>query len=361
MQATTSAVRPTRRWNGGRGSARSAGWDLPAWCARGPECVFDTFRRGSRAQRRAAGRIREARQLVRDALPTASLLAVKLEQCLCRILPRKTRAARAALAGGRCPRCSSIPICSKWPRSPIASASGGTASCRLLQRQPPHRADERLRDVSCAFCAFGRKATLRSRRVRDDARRRLRALGRRRAPRRVGATEVHIVAGLHPQFDLAWYEEMLRGLKTRFPPGLHLKCFTAVEIAYFAQLHKMTDEKVLRGLMAVGLESMPGGGAEIFADRVRQEDRPRQVRCRSVSRDPQHGARLGIKSNVTMLYGHVESTKNAWTTRPRPRAPGRDDGFQAFIPLAFHPANNQIPQLPAPGRPDTLRTSRCRA
>ena len=90
-------------------------------------------------------------------------------------------------------------------------------------------------------------------------------------------TEVHVVNGLHPDLPFDYYTELLRGFK-RIRPDVHLKCFTAVEIAFFADLYGLSDEQVLRELMAAGLDSMPGGGAEIFAERVRAQDRARQVR-----------------------------------------------------------------------------------
>ena len=83
-------------------------------------------------------------------------------------------------------------------------------------------------------------------------------------------TEIHIVNGLNPDLPFSYYTELLRGFK-RIRPGIHLKCFTAVEIAFFADLYGMTDEQVLRELMEAGLDSLPGGGAEIFAERVRRK------------------------------------------------------------------------------------------
>src|SRR5205085_99976 len=83
-------------------------------------------------------------------------------------------------------------------------------------------------------------------------------------------TEIHVVNGLHPELPFDYYLDMLRGFK-RIRPGIHLKCFTAVEIAFFADLYGMTDEQVLRQLQAAGLDSLPGGGAEVFAERVRRK------------------------------------------------------------------------------------------
>src|SRR5687767_11737212 len=168
-------------------------------------------------------------------------------------------------------------------------------------------------------------------------------------------TEVHVVNGLHPDLPFEYYLELLRGFK-RIRPGIHLKCFTAVEIAFFADLYGMTDEQVLRELMAAGLASLPGGGAEVFAERVRQKichDKADADRWLSIHRIA-HG--LGMKSNVTMLYGHIETDEERVDHMLRARAlQDETGGFQAFIPLAFHPDNNQMRKLPAPTGSDTLR------
>ena len=168
-------------------------------------------------------------------------------------------------------------------------------------------------------------------------------------------TEIHVVNGLHPDLPFDYYLDMLRGFK-RIRPGIHLKCFTAVEIAFFADLYKMTDEQVLRDLQAAGLDSLPGGGAEIFAERVRRKichdkcgtDRYLQIHKLA------HG--LGMRTNVTMLYGHIETMEERVDHMVRARAlQDESGGFQAFIPLAFHPDNNQMRKLPAPSATDTIR------
>jgi aminodeoxyfutalosine synthase len=168
-------------------------------------------------------------------------------------------------------------------------------------------------------------------------------------------TEVHVVNGLHPDLPFAYYLDMLRGLK-QIRPGIHLKCFTAVEIAFFADTYGMSDEAVLRELMAAGLNSLPGGGAEIFAERVRRKichDKADADRYLSIHRLA-HG--LGLRSNVTMLYGHIETMDERVDHMLRARAlQDETGGFQAFIPLAFHPDNNQMRKLPAPSASDTLR------
>jgi aminodeoxyfutalosine synthase len=137
---------------------------------------------------------------------------------------------------------------------------------------------------------------------------------------------------------------------------VHLKCFTAVEIAFFADLYGMSDEQVLRRLMEAGLDSIPGGGAEIFAERVRRKichDKCGTDRYLDIHRTAH---RLGLRSNVTMLYGHIETNEERVDHMLRARAlQDETRGFQAFIPLAFHPDNNQMRKLPAPSATDTLR------
>jgi aminodeoxyfutalosine synthase len=168
-------------------------------------------------------------------------------------------------------------------------------------------------------------------------------------------TELHIVNGLHPDLPFSYYTDLLRGFK-RIRPAVHLKCFTAVEIAFFADLYGMGDEQVLRELQEAGLQSLPGGGAEIFAERVRRKichDKCGADRYLEIHRLA-HG--LGLRSNVTMLYGHIETPAERVDHMLRARAlQDETRGFQAFIPLAFHPDNNQMRKLPAPSGTDTLR------
>src|SRR3954470_17000238 len=206
--------------------------------------------------------------------------------------------------------------------------------------------------ASCLFCSFARLKpgdTDAYTMSLDEAWDKL----RRRASQPL--TEIHVVNGLHPDLPFDYYTELLRGFK-RIRPGIHLKCFTAVEIAFFADLYGKTDEQVLRELMDAGLDSLPGGGAEIFAPRVRQKichDKADADRYLAI-----HGLahRLGMKTNVTMLYGHIETTEERVDHMLRTRAQQDvSGGFQAFIPLAFHPDNNQLRKLPAPSAAETLR------
>ena len=206
--------------------------------------------------------------------------------------------------------------------------------------------------ASCLFCSFARLKpgdadayTMTLDQVLDKLRQ------RRDQP----LTEVHVVNGLHPDLPFDYYLDLLRGLKA-IRPGIHLKCFTAVEIAFFADLYTMTDEGVLRALMAAGLDSLPGGGAEIFAPRVRKKiahdkcDADRYLAIHALAH------RLGLRTNVTMLYGHIETMEERVDHMIRTRQlQDETGGLQAFIPLAFHPDNNQMRKLPAPSATDTLR------
>ena len=168
-------------------------------------------------------------------------------------------------------------------------------------------------------------------------------------------TEVHVVNGLHPDLPFSYYVELLQGFK-RIRPNVHLKCFTAVEIAFFADLYGMSDEQVLRELMDAGLDSLPGGGAEIFAESGRRKishDKCGTERYLEIHRTVHQ---LGMRSNVTMLYGHIETPAERLDHMLRVRdLQDETEGFQAFIPLAFHPDNNQMRKLPAPTAADTLR------
>ena len=168
-------------------------------------------------------------------------------------------------------------------------------------------------------------------------------------------TEVHIVNGLHPGLPFSYYTDLLRGLK-QIRPDIHLKCFTAVEIAFFSDHYGKTDLCVLEELRDAGLDSLPGGGAEIFAPRVRQKisyDKCDGERYLAVHRIA-HG--LGMRTNATMLYGHIETVAERVDHMLQLRAlQDETRGLQAFIPLAFHPDNNQMRKLPAPSASDTLR------
>jgi aminodeoxyfutalosine synthase len=207
-------------------------------------------------------------------------------------------------------------------------------------------------EASCLFCAFARlKPTDAGAHTMTVEQ----VLSKLRQRAHEPLTEVHIVNGLHPGLPFDYYKDLLRGLKS-IRRDIHLKCFTAVEIAYFADLYGMTDEQVLGELREAGLDSLPGGGAEIFAARVRRKichDKCDGDRYLAIHRTAH---RIGMRTNVTMLYGTIETTEERVDHMLQVRSlQDETGGFQAFIPLAFHPDNNQMRKLPPPSASDTLR------
>ena len=159
-------------------------------------------------------------------------------------------------------------------------------------------------------------------------------------------TELHIVGGLHPKLGVDYYESLFRALKARFP-WVHLKALTMVELDFLAQRAKLPVEEVVRRLVAAGLDSCPGGGAEIFAPRVRGvicDHKTSGERWLEIARTVHS---LGLKSNCTMLYGHIETPEERVDHLVRLRElQDETGGFQCFIPLAFHPANTRLDHLP---------------
>jgi aminodeoxyfutalosine synthase len=169
-------------------------------------------------------------------------------------------------------------------------------------------------------------------------------------------TELHMVNGLHPQLPFEWYEDLLRGFK-RVRPHVHLKCFTGVEIHFFAEKFGMTHTEVLTRLRAAGLGSLPGGGAEILHPEVRKRIAPDKADGDQYLAVHRAAHALGMKTNCTMLYGHIETFEHRVDHLLQLRALQDDTlGFQCFIPLAFHNENNSLQKLPEPTAVDDLRT-----
>jgi len=192
--------------------------------------------------------------------------------------------------------------------------------------------------ASCKLCAFGKRA--------KDPRAytwSLEEVWQRSAEGWTEAiTEFHIVGGLHPELTLDWYCEMLRGLKERFPQ-VHLKAFTMVEIGYLAQRSKLSIRQTLERLMDAGVDSLPGGGAEIFSDRVRRIICDHKIDGRQWLDVARTAHQLGLKSNCTMLYGHIETEEDRVDHLIKLRElQDETGGFQTFIPLAFHPDNTAL-------------------
>jgi aminodeoxyfutalosine synthase len=209
--------------------------------------------------------------------------------------------------------------------------------------------------ASCKFCSFARKDDQRASEgytmSLDDA------VEKVLSRRPLGITEVHIVSGLHPDLPFEYYTELLSRIRKAWPE-LAIKAFTAIELHFFAEKFGMTYEQVLRKLMAAGLDTLPGGGAEIFASRVRRkicDDKATAEQWLEIHRTAH---RLGVKTNATMLYGHIERLDERVDHMRRLReVQDVDHGFQVFIPLAFHPEHNMIGKaFPKPTGYDALRT-----
>jgi aminodeoxyfutalosine synthase len=170
-----------------------------------------------------------------------------------------------------------------------------------------------------------------------------------------GATEFHIVGGLHPTLTFEHYVEMIRGLKQRFPQ-VHLKAFTMVEIGYFARITRRPVREILLELKEAGLDSLPGGGAEIFSPRVRKVICDHKISGRMWLEIARTAHQIGLRSNATMLYGHIETVEERVDHLLQLRAlQDETGGFVAFIPLAFHPANTALAHLPPPTARDDLK------
>jgi aminodeoxyfutalosine synthase len=192
--------------------------------------------------------------------------------------------------------------------------------------------------ASCRLCAFGK-------RVRDPN---AYTMSLEEVWQRAGegyseaVTEFHIVGGLHPELTLDWYCEMLRGLKQRFP-RVHLKAFTMVEIAYLARRAKIGVRETLERLRDAGMDSMPGGGAEIFNERVRRIICDHKIDGNEWLDTARIAHELGLRSNCTMLYGHIENDEDRADHLVKLRElQDQTGGFVTFIPLAFHPDNTAL-------------------
>ena len=196
--------------------------------------------------------------------------------------------------------------------------------------------------AACRLCAFGRKKdapgayTMALEEAWQTA-----ASGYSEA-----VTEFHIVGGLHPDLPFEYFLDLIRGLKERFP-SVHLKAFTMVEVAFLAKRAKLSIRETLQQLKAAGVDSLPGGGAEIFADRIRHLICDHKIDGAQWLDTARTAHQLGLRSNATMLYGHIESDEDRVDHLLKLRSlQDETGGFQTFIPLAFHPANTPLEHLP---------------
>lgn len=205
----------------------------------------------------------------------------------------------------------------------------------------------------CTFCAFSRQHesdeggyTLAINDILDRA----------AEASAAGATEIHMVGGLHPDLPFDFYLEILASIKAD-NPALHIKAFTAVEIDYFASITGQTPREVVDELMTAGLDSMPGGGAEIFAAEVRRKICPEKISGERWLDVTEQVHLAGLKTNATMLFGHLEDYADRVDHLARLRQlQDRTGGFQAFIPLAFQPDNTRVPGAKGVGGYDALKT-----
>ena len=196
--------------------------------------------------------------------------------------------------------------------------------------------------AACRLCAFGRKKdspgayTMALEEAFQTA-----ASGYTEA-----VTEFHIVGGLHPDLPFEYFLDLISGLKQRFPE-VHLKAFTMVEVAYLAKRAKLPIAATLEKLKLAGVDSLPGGGAEIFADRIRHIICDHKIDGSEWLETARLAHQIGLKSNATMLYGHLENDEDRVDHLLKLRAlQDETHGFQTFIPLAFHPENTALRHLP---------------
>jgi aminodeoxyfutalosine synthase len=204
----------------------------------------------------------------------------------------------------------------------------------------------------CVFCAF--RSDLRDPRgyVMSDEQ----ILERGREAVESGCTEMHIVGGLHHQKKFDWYLNIIRILHESYP-RLHLKAWTAVEINWFCHLAKLSVREVLEELKAAGLGSLPGGGAEIFHPEVRDKICEHKADARNWIEIHRTVHELGLRSNATMLYGHIENAYHRIDHLLRLRElQDQTGGFQTFIPLAFHPENTKLGHIKKASALMDLRT-----
>lgn len=203
----------------------------------------------------------------------------------------------------------------------------------------------------CKFCAFSksRGEDLAYEMTLEDV------VARTEEALLAGATEIHIVGGLHPDWPLDRYVEMLRAIKG-VSGDIHIQGFTAVEIDYFSRISGLSLEGVFDELLDAGLGSLPGGGAEIFSPAVREKICPEKISGDRWLEIMRCAHEIGLRTNATMLYGHVENYRHRVQHMELLRRTQDDTGgFQAFIPLAFHPKNTEIEKENTTGL-DDLKT-----
>ncbi|MCK4837285.1 MAG: aminofutalosine synthase MqnE [Desulfobulbaceae bacterium] len=203
----------------------------------------------------------------------------------------------------------------------------------------------------CKFCAFGKdkdhdqayEMTVED--VKNKVRERLDE----------PINEIHLVGGIHPDLPYSYYLEMLRGIK-EVRPEIHIQAFTCVEIAHLAELSGQTVAETLKDLIKAGLGSIPGGGAEVFSPRIRQLTCEKKLSGEGWIDVAQTAHKVGLNTNATMLYGHIETLEERIEHLDMLRkAQDETGGFLTFIPLAFHPKNTELADLSKTTGIDDLR------
>ena len=205
---------------------------------------------------------------------------------------------------------------------------------------------------TCDFCAF--RADLNSERAyvmdRDQI------LARAGQAHDRGATELHIVGGLHHKLPFDYYVDVVKWIHDAYPE-LHIKAYTAVEIEFFAKISRKPIKEVIQDLVAAGLGSIPGGGAEIFHPEIREEICGAKASTATWLEVHRTAHNLGLHSNATMLYGHIDKARHRVDHLVRLRElQDETGGFQTFIPLAFHPDNSRMDEIPKPSGLMDLKT-----
>lgn len=205
--------------------------------------------------------------------------------------------------------------------------------------------------VGCKFCEFGQPKS--SPKAYELSVPEMENIARRAEGQ--GATEFHIVGGLHPDLKLDYYLQLLRTFK-KIAPDVHLKAFTAVEIDYFAKINRMSVEEVLNQLVDAGLGSLPGGGAEVLTDRVWKLTHANKIGPADWLKIHRMVHRMGLRSNATLLYGHVETIEDKVEHFQKVRdLQDETGGFQTFIPLSFVPDDTQLAHILKPTGSEDLR------
>ena len=207
--------------------------------------------------------------------------------------------------------------------------------------------------VDCKFCGFYRPYRHKEQGWTWDLEK---ALGEVRHNLSDAITEVHIVGGHNPDYPYEFYLDLIRGIH-ELKQDIHVKAFTCAEYDFFAKRFKKDVDRVIDDFKAAGVDSLPGGGAEVLVERVRRELYPKKISAERWLEVARKAHQHGLRSNATMLYGHVETLEERIEHFCRLRAlQDETGGFMCFIPLAFHPENTQISHLPGPTGFDDLMT-----